>query len=62
MNKRLTKPHELNPRLETPTGLIGVPPRTASGRDDTYIIVTDRETAESFINNFFPKNKIWGSH
>jgi len=26
MNKRLTKPHEKNERLESPLGLLGVPP------------------------------------
>lgn len=26
MNKRLTKPHEKNERLDSPEGLLGVPP------------------------------------
>ena len=59
MNKRLTKPYEKNVRLSTPTGLLGVPPEAAEdGGDDTYIIVTDRKTANRIIDEIFsPKNK-----
>ena len=54
MNKRLTKPHEKNIRLDAPLGLLGVPPEAASdGGEDTYIIVTDRKTAERVINEIF---------
>lgn len=60
MNKRLTKPYEKNVRLATPTGLVGVPPEAAMlGGDDTYIIVTDKKTAERVINEiFYPRNNV----
>ena len=48
MNKRLTKPHEKNVRLETPTGLIGVPPDAYAGftvLEDKVIIIADKPTA-----------------
>lgn len=59
MHKNLTKPHVINDRLETPTGLVGVPPEAAMlGGDDTYIIVTDRKTANRIIDEIFSsKNK-----
>ena len=50
MNKNLTKPYVINDRLETPTGLVGVPPEAAMLGGDTYIIVTDKQTAERVIN------------
>ena len=54
MNKRLTKPHEKNIRLDAPLGLPGVPPEAAiDGGADTYIIVTDKKTAERFIDEIF---------
>lgn len=58
MNKSLTKPYEKNVRLSTPTGLLGVPPEAAEDGGDTYIIVTDKKTAERVINEIIsPKNK-----
>ena len=57
MNKRLTKPYEKNVRLSTPTGLIGVPPEAALVGGDTYIIVTDKKTAERVIEMLFPTDE-----
>lgn len=43
MNKRLTKPHEKNVRLDSPLGLLGVPPdcydKATVLRGKTVIIV-----------------------
>lgn len=58
MDKRLTKPYEKNVRLSTPTGLVGVPPEAATeGGADTYIIVTDKKTAERVIEMLFPTDE-----
>ncbi len=57
MCKRLTKPFEKNVRLDAPLGLLGVPPDAAMLGGDTYIIVTNRKTAERVINEIiFDKN------
>ena len=55
MDKRLTKPYEKNVRLSTPTGLVGVPPEATEDGGDTYIIVTDKKTAERVIDILFPE-------
>lgn len=57
MSKRFTKPHVINDRLETPTGLTGVPPEAAEDGGDTYIIVTDKKTAERVINEILLPEK-----
>lgn len=57
MTKRLTKPYEKKVRLSTPTGLLGVPPEAAEDGGDTYIIVTDKKTAERVINEILLPEK-----
>lgn len=61
--KRLTKPHEKNARLETPFGLLGVPPDffvDAVGYlpGDTVIIVTNNVSAQRMLNSLaHPRRK-----
>lgn len=47
MNKRLTKPHEKNERLERPCGLLGVPPDFSR---QTYILVTNDMSVKEIID------------
>lgn len=47
MNKRLTKPHETNERLERPCGLLGVPPDSLR---QTFILVTNDMTVKEAID------------
>lgn len=54
MNKKLTKPHEKNIRLEAPTGLIGVPPDEFNAGftvlEDKVIIIADKPTAMRLLS------------
>lgn len=53
MNNKVSK-HEFDPKPESPLGFICVPPNAAVFNDnDTYIIVTNKKTAERVINDIF---------
>lgn len=54
MNKRLTKPHEKNERLERPCGLLGVPPDLSR---QTYILVTNDMSVKEVIDRIMPGTK-----
>lgn len=54
MNKRLTKPHEKNERLERPCGLLGVPPDFSR---QTYILVTNDMSVKEIIDRILPDEK-----
>ena len=52
MNKRLTKPHEKNERLERPCGLLGVPPDLAP---ETYVLITNDMSVKEIIEKLLEK-------
>lgn len=54
MNKRLTKPHEKNERLERPSGLLGVPPDFSR---QTYILVTNDMTVKQAVDKLMIETK-----
>ena len=62
MNKKLTKDHVKNDRLEKPTGLIGVPPNTSyeafTVLSDKVIIITDKPTAMRMLGQSRDKGSL----
>ena len=53
-NKRLTKPYEKNVRLDSPLGLLGVPP-DANG--ETYVLVTNDITVKQVVDKLMMEPK-----
>lgn len=54
MRKKDTKPGETHARMEAPLGFMRIPPNAAMfDGNDTYIIITNKETAERVINEIF---------
>lgn len=55
VNKRLTKPHQKNIRLDSPLGLLGVPPDSSSApvftvMNDKVIIIADKAVAMQLLS------------